>query len=280
MICNRYLENKNFTPTTFWQLKLTTQSDCVTFSTQSSTKYDQQAGVIATLQRVKDVGQVTVASVEKKESIQKPLLLYDLTTLQKEANTKLNFSADKTPFIAQSLYEKKVMSYPRTGSRYISEDVFEEIHIRIALMEQYPRFVIYAGGLSRSDLNRRSVNDTKVTDHHTLIITENLPGELSADERAIYELVAGRMLESFSDKCVKDVTSVVLTAGDTQFSVKGSVMKSLGWRAVFSESDKAEDEENAPLPKLHEGDKLILSGVNYSKSRPNRSRCTPKVACW
>lgn len=261
MICNRYLENKNFTPTTFWQLKLTTQSDGVTFSGQSADKYDQQAEAIATLQRVKDAGLVTVASVEKKESIQEPPLLYDLTTLQKEANTKLNFSADKTLSIAQSLYEKKVMSYPRTGSRYISEDVFEEIHIRIALMEQYPRFANYVGGLSGSGLNRRSVNDTKVTDHHALIITENLPGELSADERAIYELAAGRMLESFSDQCVKDVTSVVLTAGDTQFSVKGSVMKSPGWRAVFSESDRAEEEENAPLPELHEGDKLILSGV-------------------
>lgn len=114
MICNRYLENKNFTPTTFWQLKLTTQSNGVTFSAQSVAKYNQQAEAIATLQQVKDAEQATVASVEKKESIQEPPLLYDLTALQKEANTKLNFSADKTLSIAQSLYEKKVMSYPRT----------------------------------------------------------------------------------------------------------------------------------------------------------------------
>lgn len=261
MICNRYLENKNFTPATYWQLKLTTQSGGVTFSAQSVAKYNQQPEAITALQRVKDAGQVTVASVEKKESIQEPPLLYDLTTLQKEANTKLNFSADKTLSIAQSLYEKKVMSYPRTGSRYISEDIFEEIPARIALMEQYPRFASYSTGLN-GNLNRRSVNDTKVTDHHALIITENLPGELSADERAIYELVAGRMLESFSDKCVKDVTSVVLTAGDTDFSVKGSVMKSPGWRAVFAELDKAEDEETASLPELNNGDTLTLSGVD------------------
>ena len=260
MICNRYQENKNFTPATYWQLKLTTQSGGVTFSTQSIAKYDQQVEAIATLQRVKDAGQVTVASVEKKESIQAPPLLYDLTTLQKEANTKLNFSADKTLSIAQSLYEKKVMSYPRTGSRYISEDIFEEIPARITLLEQYPRFASYSAELN-GNLNCRSVNDAKVTDHHALIITENLPGELSADERAIYELVAGRMLESFSDKCVKDVTSVVLTAGNTDFSVKGSVMKSPGWRAVFSESDKAEDEESASLPELNNGDTLTLSGV-------------------
>lgn len=262
MICNRYLENKNFTPATYWQLKLTTQSGNVPFAAQSTAKYNQQPEAIAALQRAKDAGQCTVSSVEKKESIQEPPLLYDLTTLQKEANTKLNFSADKTLSIAQSLYEKKVMSYPRTGSRYISEDIFEEMPTRIALLVQYPRFATYAGNLNGCSLNRRSVNDAKVTDHHALIITENLPGELSADERAIYELVAGRMLEAFSDKCVKDTTSVVLTAGGVEFSVKGSVMKSPGWRAVLSESEKTEEDENASLPELNEGDNLTLSGVD------------------
>ena len=262
MICNRYLENKNFIPATYWQLKLTTQSSNVPFAVQSTAKYDQQPEAIAALQRAKDAGQCTVENVEKKESIQEPPLLYDLTTLQKEANTKLNFSADKTLSIAQSLYEKKVMSYPRTGSRYISEDIFEEMPTRIALLVQYPRFATHAGNLNGFSLNRRSVNDAKVTDHHALIITENLPGELSADERAIYELVAGRMLEAFSDKCVKDTTSVVLTAGGVEFSVKGSVMKSPGWRAVLFESEKTEENENTSLPELNEGDNLTLSGVD------------------
>ena len=202
-----------------------------------------------------------VKSVERKEAAQEPPLLYDLTTLQKEANTKLNFSADKTLSIAQSLYEKKVMSYPRTGSRYISEDVFEEMPERIALLERYPRFAGYAAGLNGTTLNRRSVNDGKVTDHHALIVTENLPGELSKDERAVYELVAGRMLEAFSGKCVKDVTTALLSAGDTGFTVKGAVMKTAGWRAVFSEQD-TEDEDAATLPPLQEGQTLPLSGVD------------------
>lgn len=262
MICNRYLENKNFTPATYWQLKLTTQSGNVPFAAQSTAKYNRQPEAIAALQRAKDAGQCTVETVERKESIQEPPLLYDLTTLQKEANTKLNFSADKTLSIAQSLYEKKVMSYPRTGSRYISEDIFEEMSTRIALLVQYPRFATHAGNLNGCSLNRRSVNDAKVTDHHALIITENLPGELSADERAIYELVAGRMLEAFSDRCVKDTTSVVLTAGSVDFSVKGSVMKSPGWRAILSESEKTEEDENSLLPELNEGDSLMLSGVD------------------
>nr|WP_304327883.1 type IA DNA topoisomerase [Phocaeicola plebeius] len=261
MICDRYLENKNFVPTKFWQLKASTASGGIGFTAQSTARWEQQPEAIAALQRAKDAGQLVVKSVEKKETAQEPPLLYDLTTLQKEANTKLNFSADKTLSIAQSLYEKKVMSYPRTGSRYISEDVFEEMPERIALLERYPRFAGYAAVLNGTTLNRRSVNDGKVTDHHALIVTENLPGELSKDERAIYELVAGRMLEAFSGKCVKDVTTALLSAGDTGFTVKGAVMKTAGWRAVFSEQD-TEDEDTATLPPLQEGQTLPLSGVD------------------
>ena len=261
MICDRYLENKNFIPTKFWQLKASTASGGIGFTAQSTTRWEQQPEAIAALQRAKDAGQLTVKSVERKEAAQAPPLLYDLTTLQKEANTKLNFSADKTLSIAQTLYEKKVMSYPRTGSRYISEDVFEEMPERIALLERYPRFAGYAAGLNGATLNRRSVNDGKVTDHHALIVTENLPGELSKDERAIYEMVAGRMLEAFSGKCVKDVTTALLSAGDTDFTVKGAVMKEAGWRAVFSEQD-TEDEDTATLPPFQEGQTLPLSGVD------------------
>ena len=261
MICDRYLENKNFVPTKFWQLKASTASGEIGFTAQSTARWEQQPEAIAALQRVKDAGQFVVKSVERKETAQEPPLLYDLTTLQKEANTKLNFSADKTLSIAQSLYEKKVMSYPRTGSRYISEDVFEEMPERIALLERYPRFAGYAAGLNGATLNRRSVNDGKVTDHHALIVTENLPGELSKDERAVYELVAGRMLEAFSGKCVKDVTTALLSAGDTGFTVKGAVMKTAGWRVVFSEQD-TEDEDAATLPPLQEGQTLPLSGVD------------------
>ena len=136
MICSRYLENKNFVPAKFWQLKAHTASGGIVFTVQSTAKWEQQPEAIATLQRVKDAGQLSVKSVERKEACQEPPLLYDLTTLQKEANTKLNFSADKTLSVAQSLYEKKVMSYPRTGSRSISEDVFAEMPERLALLGQ------------------------------------------------------------------------------------------------------------------------------------------------
>ena len=259
MICTRFLENKNFVPQKYWQLKLQSAKDNIAFTALSADKYDMQQAAIDTLQRIKEAKTVQVKTVERKEVNQEPPLLYDLTTLQKEANAKLNFSADKTLSIAQKLYEGKLISYPRTGSRYISQDVFEEIPERLVNLEQYARFAGYAAGMKGKTLNSRPVNDGKVTDHHALIVTENLPGKLEADEQAIYELIAGRMLEAFSEKCVKDVTSIMLECAGSLFTVKGSVTKSAGWRAVFGEKEDGED--NTALPAMQDGDSLQLSGI-------------------
>ena len=259
MICTRFWENKNFVPQKYWQLKLQSAKDDIAFTALSTEKYDTQQPAIDTLQRIKEAETVRVKSVERKEVDQEPPLLYDLTTLQKEANTKLNFSADKTLSIAQKLYEGKLISYPRTGSRYISQDVFEEIPERFINLEQYIRFSGYAAGMKGKALNPRPVNNGKVTDHHALIVTENLPGKMEADEQAIYDLIAGRMLEAFSEKCVKDVTSVTLECAGSLFTVKGSVIKSAGWRAVFGEKEDGED--NTALPVMQDGNSLPLSGI-------------------
>ena len=153
-------------PAKYWQLKLQSAKDNIAFTALSADKYDMQQAAIDTLQRIKEAKTVQVKTVERKEVNQESPLLYDLTTLQKEANAKLNFSADKTLSIAQKLYEGKIISYPRTGSRYISQDVFEEIPERLVNLEQYARFAGYAAGMKGKALNSRSVNDGKVTDHH------------------------------------------------------------------------------------------------------------------
>ena len=259
MICSRYIENKDFTPQTYYQIRVTAAKDGTPFSALSEHKYETLPAVNTALSAVTATGTATVADVQCKEVSQEPPLLYDLTSLQKEANSKLGFSADKTLNIAQSLYEAKVLSYPRTGSRYISDDVFDEIPSRIALLEQYPAFAAYAATLKGTALNRRSVDGGKVTDHHALIITECLPGELSGDQRKIYNMVAARLLESFSARCAKDVTTVRLTAGNSDFTAKGTVVKSAGWRAVRGERD--DEEEAAALPALQQGESFPLESA-------------------
>lgn len=270
MICSRYLENKDFTPQTYYQLKVTVEKDGTPFTAISELRYDSLPDATAALAAVTDTSAVTVADVQRKEVCQEPPLLYDLTALQKEANGRHGFSADKTLSIAQSLYEKKVLSYPRTGSRYLSDDVFDEIPDRIALLEQYPAFAAHAAALKGAVLNRRSVDGKRVTDHHALIITEYLPGELSGDERKVYDMVAARLLESFSARCVKDVTTVRLTSGGCAFTVKGTVIRSAGWRAVRDERD--EDEDTASLPSLQPGETIPLASAEsvekQTKPRP------------
>ncbi|MCM1168584.1 MAG: DNA topoisomerase 3 [Bacteroides sp.] len=266
MVCERYLENKNFVPQPYWQIKVDTEKAGVKFPAWSDGRYDQADPAQAAVGQIRQSGQLKVGKVERKEVRQEPPLLYDLTALQKEANTKLNFSADKTLSVAQSLYEKKVMSYPRTGSRYISEDVYEEMPERVALLAGYAPLARYAQALKGKALNKKSVDDKKVTDHHALIITENLPGEgaLSADESKVYDLVASRMLEAFNAPCVKDATVAVLTSAGVSFTVRGSVVKEPGWRQVRGEAEEqAEDkEEVSKLPDLQEGDMLPVQQVS------------------
>ena len=259
MICSRYLENKDFKPQTYFKLKLHTAKDTASFAVLSVDKYDNRPVADEILQRVRAAGTVRVTTVEKKEVKQEPPLLYDLTALQKEANSKHGFSADKTLNIAQALYEKKVLSYPRTGSRYISADVMDEIPHLIATLKDHPRFGTYAVGMENIILNIRCVDDKKVTDHHALIITGDPAEGLTGDERTIYDMVAGRMLEAFSNRCTKENTTVSLDAGGVHFACKGSVTLLPGWWSVFNATDEeAQEEDLITLPALLQGDILSV----------------------
>ncbi|MDL2222818.1 DNA topoisomerase 3 [Bacteroidales bacterium OttesenSCG-928-M11] len=273
MICSRYLENKEFKPQTYFQVKLHTAKDATQFAAISTERYNTKQDADTILERIRSSESVSVVNVETKQGSQEPPLLYDLTTLQKEANSRHSFSADKTLSVAQSLYEAKLISYPRTGSRYISDDVFAEIPALISQLSGYAPFGSYAKTLSGVSLNRRSVNDKKVTDHHALIITENMTGDISADQRIIYDMIAARMLEAFSGKCTKENTSVSLDASGVLFSVKGSVILTPGWRAVLNAPDEEKGEDDAlSLPSLSNGDILPIHGTDLlekqTKPRP------------
>lgn len=273
MICSRYLENKDFKPQTYFQVKLHTAKDATQFAVISTDRYSSKQDADTILERIRSSESVSVVNVETKQGSQESPLLYDLTTLQKEANSRHGFSADKTLSVAQSLYEAKYISYPRTGSRYISDDVFAEIPALIRQLFSHATFGTYAKMLSGKELNKRSVNDKKVTDHHALIINENMPDTISADQRIIYDMIAGRMLEAFSGKCTKENTTVSLDASGVSFSIKGSVILIPGWRAVFNAPDEEKGEDDAlALPELSNGDILPIKGTDLlekqTKPRP------------
>jgi DNA topoisomerase-3 len=269
MICRRFLENKHFVSTPFWQMRIQTEKSDVSFSVISREKYDSKDMANAIFQKLQG-NSLQVQTVEKKEVNQEPPLLYDLTALQKEANSKHGFSADKTLSITQKLYENKVITYPRTGSRYISADVFEEIPELISSLKTHPRFSDYAGKMDFNVLNVRCVDDKKVTDHHALLITENQPKDLSGEEQTIYEMVAGRMLEAFSKKCIKYATTIVCVCTDTVFEAKGAVIKQAGWRGVFGEKEETDESGSGNLPEVSEGETLpiIQSELLEKQTKP------------
>ena len=129
MVCRRYIENRDFSSVPFWKISVLTEKEGVSLKAAGITDYESEASAQTVLATLRSQSQLTVESVTRKVGGTPPPLLYDLTALQKDANKRHGFSADKTLSIAQSLYEKKITTYPRTGSRYISEDVFEEVPV-------------------------------------------------------------------------------------------------------------------------------------------------------
>lgn len=265
IICSRYLENKAFEPAIYFQLKLHTAKDATAFSSLSAERFDDEAAAQTAYAAVMDTEHVRVIAVERKAVKEQPPLLYDLTTLQKEANTRYGFSADKTLGIAQTLYEKKHITYPRTGSRYIPEDVAAEIRPLLATLREYPQFGREASAVAGSEINRRSVDNDKVTDHHALLITEVAPTSLPTEEQTIYDLIAGRMVEAFGGVCIKEVSTVRLECGGMEFVAKGTVVREGGWRKVWREPEERADDTTAALPALQEGDELPVKGCDVER---------------
>ena len=266
MICKRFLENKDFKSTPYYMIKVKTNKTGMEFWAFNNFKFEKLEEVQKKMTEIKVSDRMLVTDVQKKPSYSNPPLLYDLTTIQKEANSKFGFSADTTLKLCQSLYEKKLTTYPRTGSRYIPDDIYELLPELIRNAEQYPRFREYAVSLRDKKLGRVSVNADKVTDHHALLPTENVPkdGQMTDLERKIYELIVGRMLETVSPREEKDVTTITMVPEkntDFPFVAKGSVIKVSGWKAVMKEIVKLEEDENAQLPPVVKGDMLPLEEI-------------------
>ncbi|HMR17913.1 MAG TPA: DNA topoisomerase 3 [Sphingobacterium sp.] len=259
MICSRYLENKYFRPQAFYKIQASFEKDNISFKATSN-KIVKKEDAETAIAKITVGSPARVVNVDAKETKEPPPLLFDLTSLQQDANKKYGYSADQTLSLAQTLYEKKVITYPRTGSRYIGEDVFEKIgelfqHLADTAEE---RIAVISRNLLSAKLNKRSVDDKKVTDHHALLVTEEKPGSMPKDQQNIYNMIAKRMVESFSEVCLKDITTVTLDAQGVELIAKGTVIRQYGWRlsaeqVELPDEDKNtddQDNENAQLPKL------------------------------
>ena len=267
MVCRRYIENRDFSSVPYWKLSALIEKEGVSLKAIGITDYESEASAQTALATLRSQSRLKVESVTRQVGHTAPPLLYDLTALQKDANRHQGFSADKTLSIAQSLYEKKITTYPRTGSRYISEDVFEEV----------PALLRKIGKTLSNPLNRHSVDNTKVTDHHAIIPTGEPPSGLSADEATVYQMVSNRFVEAFSPDSEEERMQVRFTHGTNIFTWKACRQISLGWKAVQKgkevEAEMKEDGDEqilSSLPSLTEEEvlPLVSAEITAHKTKP------------
>ena len=223
-----------------------------------------------------------ITKLEKKEEREKPQLLYDLTSLQRHANTLLGFSARRTLGAAQRLYEEhKALTYPRTNSRYLTGDMVAEIKPTAELVGHNPgyrRGAEFVVGLDELPLHR-VVNDKKVEDHHAIIPTrsEHDLGKMGQDELKIYDLVAKRFLAVFHPEAVFERTRVETTVADNVFRTSGRRLVEPGWRAVYgdqAEGEPGEDDSGGDqmLPKLEQGETVETRSVEFLRKETQPPR--------
>lgn len=258
LICKRYLENKNFAIKKYWQIQLLHRKEDIDFKSISKTKWNEQKLAEDTLRLVQRHGTATVISVENKNTTEHPPLLFDLTGLQKEANKKLNLSAEQTLNIAQNLYEKKFITYPRTGSKYIPEDMWSEIPNLVRALQDNDNFKQAISKLKWGRFNKRVVNDLRVTDHHGILITDKVPSALNADETKVYDMIAFRLLEAISQPCIKEITDIALEVSHYDFMLKGCKVLEAGWRSIKGTFSDEDNEPIQDLPELKTGDELKI----------------------
>ncbi|MEC4028509.1 type IA DNA topoisomerase [Myroides odoratimimus] len=260
LICKRYLEHTSFKKKLYYQIELQQSKEGILFKSLSTDKWEDMQKAEQALKLIQKENEVKIQKVENKTIREESPLLFDLTSLQKRANELFGFSADKTLSIAQSLYEKKFITYPRTSSKYIPENIWAEVRNLLKVLSDDNRYSNLLLKLKMTRLNKKIVNDVKVTDHHGLLTTDRLPSAINAKEESIYHLIAQRVWETVFEPCIKKQTEVTLNALDYEFSFKSSSIVELGWREVRKELSN-NDEIVIDLPELKQGDNLKIKEV-------------------
>src|SRR5436853_181642 len=267
LVVRRELEIRAFIPKAYWPV----EARCGAEKGDYSGRYMGGKRLKAAAEAEKIVAETrdqpgTITKLGKKEEREQPNLLYDLTTLQRHANTLFGFTARRTLSAAQALYERhKAITYPRTNSKFLSGDLVPEIKPTAEFVshnEPYRKGAEYVMALESLPL-QRVVNDARVTDHHAIIPTrsEHVLDKMSEDERKVYDLVAKRFLAIFHPDAVFERTRVETTVVENVFRTSGRLLREPGWRGVYGEeiqTEKGDDDTGGEqmLPELSQGERV------------------------
>ena len=271
LVVKRQAEIEHFVPRTYWELK-TNYRDTL-FNAQIPVEEGEYAITSeeqgqALVDSIKDLP-LTITSVEKKKGTEYAPKLYDLTSLQVDCNKKYSFSAEQTLQLIQSLYEKRVTTYPRVDTTYLSDDLYPKVPGTLnGIKDYFPQVAPLIG--AKLPKSKKVFDNSKVTDHHAIIPTGQRPEGLTADEKKVYDLVALHFIAVFYPDCEVSKTTVLAKAGEIDFKVTGREVLKPGWRTVFEKgqsdevqstkdtSDEAENsdnqEESKSLPAFVKGE--------------------------
>lgn len=258
LIVSRQREIENFVPEDYWEIK-TKYRDTIFNSTRGKFKTEGAASEI-----VEDIKEfpLTVTSVSKKKGKEAPPRLFDLTSLQVECNKKFGYSADETLRLIQSLYEKKVTTYPRVDTTFLSDDIYPKIPGIMQAMKPYAGLTqpVLADKLPKT---KKVFDNSKVTDHHAIIPTNVDPASvfLTREEKLVYDLVAKRFIAAFYPDCEFSTTTVMAKVNDYEFKATGKEILKDGWRVIYNK-DKSQvtddkendDDDNGIMPTFIEGE--------------------------
>ena len=266
MIVARQREIENFVPENYWELK--TKYRGVTFnSTRGRFKTEGEANdIVAQIKQLP----LTVTSVETKKGREAPQRLFDLTSLQVECNKKFGMSADDALKTIQSLYEKKVATYPRVDTTYLSDDIYPQVPGIMQAMVPYAHLTAPVLALSKLPKSKKVFDNSKVTDHHAIIPTNVNPATvaLTPEEKRVYHLIALRFIAAFYPDCEFNTTTVMAQVGEYGFKATGKEILKMGWRELYNKpSDKNEDEENKE--KADEEDNGVMPHFEKGESGPH-----------
>ena len=263
LIVNRYNEIKNFIPEPYWELK-TLYRD-VTFSSTKG-KYKSEDEAREALKQIEG-HEFEVTSVTEKKGTESAPKLFDLTSLQVECNKKFSFSADETLKLIQSLYEKKLTTYPRVDTTFLSEDLYPKMPATLKGLKGYEQLVASLN-LSKLPKSKKVFDNAKVTDHHAIIPTGYNNAAMTEPERKVYDLVVRHFIANFYPECKISTTTVIGDVNGVEFKVTGKRILEPGWRTVFEYGvankdqgagnvdliEEKDDDEGRVLPQFVKGE--------------------------
>ncbi len=259
LIVARYREIANFTPEDYWEIKTLYRG--VTFNSTHG-RYKSEAEATQAMELIKP-HELTVGKIEKKNGREAPPRLFDLTSLQVECNKKFSFTADETLRHIQSLYEKKVTTYPRVDTTYLSDDIYPKVPGILRAMVPYQPLTAPILAAPKVPKSKKVFDNSKVTDHHAIIPTDVDPrnATLSHDEKRVYDLIAKRFIAAFYPDCEFATTTVMADINGQEFKATGKVILKDGWRAIYkkekdttADDNKGTDDDNGEMPEMHEGE--------------------------